>query len=118
MKVNDSFNRVCGIVAAMALLIVATYSFSACSKDDDTPPFISPYAESRTVMVYMVAENSLNVNVKADVREMLEGMNNDTLSVGDRLVIYLDDINMPRIYEVDKTTKALNLSDLKPVMQC
>lgn len=117
MKVNDSFNRVCGIVAAMALLIVATYSFSACSKDDDTPPFISPYAESRTVMVYMVAENSLNVNVKADVREMLEGMNNDTLSAGDRLVIYLDDISLPRIYVVDKNTKKTDLSELEPVVQ-
>lgn len=117
MKANDSFNRVCGTVAAMVLFIVATCSFSACSKDDDATSFVSPYVESRTVMVYMVAENSLNVNVAADVREMLEGMNNDTLSVGDRLVIYLDDINMPRIYEVDKTTKALNLSDLKPVMQ-
>ena len=87
-----------GTVATMFLFIVATCSFSACSKDDETPPIVSPYVESRTVMVYMVAENSLNKNVWADVQEMLVGMNNDTLSANDRLVIYLDDVKLPRIY--------------------
>jgi hypothetical protein len=100
----------------MFLFIVATCSFSACSKDDETPPIVSPYVESRTVMVYMVAENSLNKNVWADVQEMLVGMNNDTLSANDRLVIYLDDVKLPRIYVVDKTTKITQFSELVPVM--
>ena len=100
----------------MFLFIVATCSFSACSKDDGTPPIVSPYVESRTVMVYMVAENSLNKNVWADVQEMLVGMNNDTLSANDRLVIYLDDVKLPRIYVVDKTTKITQFSELVPVM--
>lgn len=116
MKKNNLFNRVYGIVATMFLFIVATCSFSACSKDDDIPPFVSPYAESRTVMVYMVAENSLNTNVWADMQEMLVGMNNDTLNADDRLVIYLDDVKLPRIYVVDKTTKKTQFSDLVPVM--
>ena len=98
--------------------IVATCSFFACSKDDDTSPVVSPYAESRTVMVYMVAENSLSSNATTDVQEMLVGMNNDTLNVNDRLVIYLDDVKSPRIYVVDKTTKKTLLSDLTPVMTC
>jgi hypothetical protein len=100
----------------MFFFIVATCSFSACSKDDETPPIVSPYVESRTVMVYMVAENSLNKNVWADVQEMLVGMNNDTLSANDRLVIYLDDVKLPRIYVVDKTTKITQFSELVPVM--
>lgn len=115
MKKNSLFNRVYGTVATM-FLIVATCSFSACSKDDETPPIVSPYVESRTVMVYMVAENSLNKNVWADVQEMLVGMNNDTLSANDRLVIYLDDVKLPRIYVVDKTTKITQFSELVPVM--
>ena len=98
--------------------IVATCSFFDCSKDDDTSPVVSPYAESRTVMVYMVAENSLSSNATTDVQEMLVGMNNDTLNVNDRLVIYLDDVKSPRIYVVDKTTKKTLLSDLTPVMTC
>lgn len=116
MKKNSLFNRVYGTVATMLLFIVATCSFSACSKDDETPPIVSPYVESRTVMVYMVAENSLNKNVWADVQEMLVGMNNDTLSANDRLVIYLDDVKLPRIYVVDKTTKITQFSELVPVM--
>ncbi len=108
--------RTYGTVAAMLFFIVATCSFTACSKDDDTPSFVSPYAESRTVMVYMVAENSLSSNVWGDVHEMLAGMNNDTLRAGDRLVIYLDDLKMPRIYVVDKSTKKTSLSDLTPVL--
>lgn len=116
MKKNSLFNRVYGTVATMFLFIVATCSFSACSKDDETPPIVSPYVESRTVMVYMVAENSLNKNVWTDVQEMLVGMNNDTLSANDRLVIYLDDVKLPRIYVVDKTTKITQFSELVPVM--
>lgn len=116
MKKNSLFNRVYGTVATMFLFIVATCSFSACSKDDETPPIVSPYVVSRTVMVYMVAENSLNKNVWADVQEMLVGMNNDTLSANDRLVIYLDDVKLPRIYVVDKTTKITQFSELVPVM--
>ena len=116
MTKNSLFNRVYGTVATMFLFIVATCSFSACSKDDETPPIVSPYVESRTVMVYMVAENSLNKNVWADVQEMLVGMNNDTLSANDRLVIYLDDVKLPRIYVVDKTTKITQFSELVPVM--
>lgn len=116
MKKNSLFNRVYGTVAIM-FFIVATCSFFACSKDDDTPPpVVSPYVESRTVMVYMVAENSLSSNATNDVQEMLVGMNNDTLSVNDRLVIYLDDVKLPRIYVVDNTTKKTSLSDLTPVV--
>lgn len=70
----------------------------------------------RTVMVYMVAENSLNRNITADIKEMLTGMNNNILHTTDRLVIYLDDVLLPRIYVLDQTTKATSLSELNPVM--
>lgn len=109
-------HKMYGTVAAM-LLMVATCSFFACSKDDETSSVVSPYAENRTVMVYMVAENSLSSNANTDIREMLEGMNNDTLPASDRLVIYLDDTSQPRIYVVDKNTKAATLSELQPVKQ-
>ena len=109
-------HKMYGTVAAM-FLMVATCSFFACSKDDETTSFVSPYVENRTVMVYMAAENSLSSNAITDVREMLEGMRNDTLPESDRLVIFLDDTSMPRIYVVDKNTQAVTLSELKPVLQ-
>lgn len=116
MKVNKLFSRVYGTVATMLLFVVATCSFSACSKDDDASVDV-PYAKSRTVMVYMVAENSLYSNVARDMEEMLSGMDNDTLYAGDRLVIYLDDRGLPRIYVVDKTIKKTNFSELTPVVK-
>ena len=115
-KMNRFFRRVYGVVAAMFLFIVATCSFSACSDNDEVPSPPPPYAPSRTVMVYMVAENSLHWNSLSDVREMLVGMNNDSLYVDDKLVIYLDDMDLPRIYVIDKTTKKNALSNLDPVM--
>lgn len=115
-KVNSFLRRVYDIVAAMLMCIVATYSFSACS-DDDTPSVPPPYADSRIVMVYMVAENNLNGSATADVGEMLVGMNNDSLYAGDKLVIYLDDVNLPRIYMVDKTTKKTLLSEIEPIWE-
>lgn len=118
-KLNNLFrivqDKTYGTVAAM-FFMVATCSFFACSKDDDVPPVVSPYADSRTVMVYMVAENSLSGNVETDVWEMLQGMDNDTLKAGDRLVVYIDDVKLPRVYVVDKTTKKSYLSDLEPVL--
>ena len=116
MKKNNLWDRVYDTVARMTFAVLATCSFFACSKDDDIPSVVSPYAENRTVMVYMVAENSLNNAASKDVAEMLIGMNNDTLSVADRLVIYLDDIQFPRIYVVDKNTKKTSLTDLQPVV--
>ena len=121
MKKLNSFLRIiqyktCGTVATM-FLMVATCSFFACSKDDDAPIIVSPYAESRTVMVYMVAENSLSGNATADMIEMLAGINNDTLKAGDRLVVYLDDVSLPRIYVLDKMTKKTKLSELEPVLK-
>jgi hypothetical protein len=112
--------KVYSMVAAMLLCIVATCSFSACQKDSDDPtpsPEDSKYAESRTVLVYMVAENSLNSKVHSDVAEMLAGMKDVTLYPEDRLVLYVDDVQMPRFYVIDKNTEALTLTDLTPALE-
>ena len=104
------------IVAAMLLCVVATCSFSACEKDKEAPdvPSDPSYAPSRTVLVYMVAENSLNGQVSSDISEMLNGMRDSTFYPNDRLVIYLDDIGLPRTYVVERYTKERTLSDLTP----
>jgi len=79
---------------------------------DDTPEIKEDSSASHTVLVYMVAENSLSSNVSDDVEEMLEGRT--ALTDNDHLIIYIDDTAKPRIYEVKRTTSAKKLSQLTP----
>ena len=109
-------------VSAMFLFIAATCSFSACSKDDDDGGEPEPdayadssYAKSRTVLVYMAAENSLNSHVQSDVTEMLQGIKDSTLYSDDRIVLFVDDIQKPRFYVMNKQTSETVLSGLTPV---
>lgn len=103
------------IVAAMLWCIVATCSFLSCSKSDDAFPYNPVYAQSRTVMVYMVGENSLSSAVPSDIREMLNTLaERQTFYPADHLVLYVDDLGKPRIYVIDRNTTATSLADLKP----
>ncbi len=93
------------ILAVLALVVLAS-----CDKDDggtNEPP------SGRTVIVYMVAENSLASYAYADVNEMLSAA--AQMGDDDRLVIYLDNTLLPRVYIVTNKTKATTLSDLTPV---
>ena len=110
--------QVYSMVAVVSVCIAATCSFSACSKDAGGDPSEEDpaYAESRTVLVYMEAENSLNNKVSADVAEMLAGMKDNTLYANDRLVLYVDDVELPRFYVIDKHTEARSLAELTPVI--
>ena len=47
------------------------FLFTSCNQDDDPVP---PEAGSKTVLVYIVADNSLASFAKEDVEEMIEGM--------------------------------------------
>lgn len=79
------------------LLIIFTAlslsSASSCSRDDDDSPDTPdpPVASAaRTVLVYMVADNSLGSNFGSDdqdITEMLEGVRNGALN-GGRLIVY------------------------------
>lgn len=108
------------MVVVMSLCIAATCSFSACFNDSDGPEPSKEdpaYAQSRTVLVYMAAENSLDNKVTGDVAEMLAGMRDETLYAGDRLVLYVDDVTLPRLYLIDKNTQARSLSEMTPVVK-
>lgn len=103
------------MVVTILLGIVTICSFSACTKDHEEDQPDSTYAASRTILFYMVAENSMQYQVSGDVGEILAGMKNYNLSNNDRIVIYLDDTAMPRIFVIDKNTVATSLSELNPV---
>ena len=105
-------------VVTMVWAIVTTGLFSACQKDDakELPPqYDTSLTTSRTVMVYMVAENSMADDVSSDMYEMLNGMASTTFYPGDRLVVYVDDVKLPRVYLINNATKVASLSELKEV---
>jgi len=82
------------------LLLSVILIFSACHHNDDPTPAT---AVSRTVLVYMVADNSLTANVEANVDSMIAGFK-ATSNVGN-LIIYLDDANKaPQLLKLQKNS--------------
>ena len=110
-----SASRVWNMVAAMLMCIVATCSFSSCSESDPSP-YNPDYSTSRTVMIYMVAENSMYNAAPADLREMLLTQDErQAFYSDDRVVVYVDDMDKPRIYVIDRNTSAQSLKEFQPV---
>lgn len=89
-------------------------SFFSCSNGDD-PIEPSDLSVSRTVVVYMVAENTLNNAAPADVSEIIKGAK--SLTDNDCIILFIDDIKNPRIYKIDNKTQAENLVSLVPEME-
>ena len=78
------------------LLLSIIIIFSACNNNDE------PEKVSRTVLVYMVADNSLTDIVEANVDSMMAGFK--ATSNADNLIIYLDDSNKtPVLYKLNKS---------------
>ena len=106
---NNNFWFRKGIIKSLIVSLCSLF-LVACSKDDDNPG--GDGTLSRTVIVYMVAENTLNNVVAADVFEMLKGAK--SLTDNDCLLLYIDDIKYPRIYAIDNKTQAQDLVSLVP----
>lgn len=105
----------------MKLRIVAIYVcllavLSACEDEKYESPGIPNSIEtrlpkqsevangSRTVLVYMVAENSLSSFVSADLAEMKEGLESVDVT-RNNLLIYIDDYSTPRLIRLGKDKK-------------
>jgi Clostripain family. len=81
------------------LLLLGIIVFSACHHDDPTPSA----ATNRTVLVYMIADNSLTSNVEANIDSMMSGYK--TAKVTGNLLIYLDDTSKsPVLYKLKKNS--------------
>lgn len=92
----------------------------SCDKDkvNKTEPEETPgygTTNGRTVLVYLVAENSLATFVVNDVKEMLLGAK--YLGANDRVVVYIDDRATPRIYAISFADRNKSYEELLPVMQ-
>lgn len=96
------------------IALVSLFVFSSCTKDeDDNVKNNKRY--SRTVLLYMVAENSLNDFVYQDINEALKGAG--CISDDDVLVVFVDDIDMARIYEISNKTDVSDFYELRPVYE-
>ena len=80
------------------LCISFSLLFTACNQDDDPVP---PEVGSRTVLVYIVADNNLSSFAKEDVEEMIAGMESVDLS-SSNLLVYQDDRVAPGSLETRK----------------
>ena len=59
----------------------------------------------RTVLVYIAAENSLSTFYRDDINEMLEAT--DDIPSNSRLIVYLDDIQNPRLISIEKSQEGI-----------
>lgn len=87
------------------LLIAPVAIFLACCNHDD-PPEVEPLHYGRTVLVYMAMQNSLGSSGyhKADSTEIANAM--QYIPENDRLLLFIDDAKLPRIYELNKSLAA------------
>lgn len=86
-------------------LLSVALLFSGCVKDDNGEE--KPEMGERTVLVYMVAENSLYRFVYGDVLEMLAGCGD--IPDNSKIVLYVDDLDFPRIYTLTNKTQAASM---------
>lgn len=87
------------------LLIAPVAILLACCNHDD-PPEVEPLHYGRTVLVYMAMQNSLGSSGyhKADSTEIANAM--QYIPENDRLLLFIDDAKLPRIYELNKSLAA------------
>ena len=112
-------------VAAVLVCVAATCLFFACSRDDhddsskektEKPQPGFEVAKSRTVMVYIAADNSLDTNVARDVTEILKGFSKYDLGAGCRMVVFVDaGRGNPKIYALEHGFDVTTNGSIAPV---
>lgn len=87
------------LFSSILLLLIA-----ACNGHDDPVP--TPSGSSRTVLVYVVADNSLSSFASDDINEMIAGMKQIDESLCN-LLVYVDDKSTPVLYRLTKDKKGV-----------
>lgn len=84
------------------LLILAVFTFSFVSCEGDNDPIPVSINKTRTVLVYIVADNTLSSFAGADVNEMIKGMKQVDTSLYNLLVYVDDHSTAPVLYRLVK----------------
>ena len=96
-----------------AILIGTIMLLAAASCSDNNEPPIEPDGTSRTVLVYMVATNSLSDNAADDIEEMMQGM----AAVDGKdchLLVYVTNYDIePTLYEISSSNGRSLMTPIK-----
>jgi hypothetical protein len=96
-KKKDCMNKRSSPVISLLFCFFLLLSFSACHKDDDT---IETF-QGKTVLVYMVADNSLSSEANINIDSLEAGLSRDT--VNGNLLVYVDQLNdVPKLIQLVK----------------
>lgn len=89
-------------------LLLAPFAMLAASCHHDDSPEEVPAHYDRTVLVYMAMQNSLGSSGyhKSDSAEIANAM--QYIPKNDRLLLFIDDAKLPRIYELNRDLAATN----------
>ncbi len=91
--------KLINILHTLLVASVLAPMLSSCGEKDEPSPTPPPADESRTVLVYMVANNNLRSWALKDMIEMQEGVNNGGLGDKGRLLVY-HDAGEPTLIEI------------------
>lgn len=76
--------------------VIIGFILFSCDKEE----VINQKNATRTVLAYILAENSLNDFSKGDINEMMEGMK--AVDNADNMIVYVDDNSTPRLIKLEK----------------
>lgn len=94
-------------------LLYIAFAFVALLNSSCHDDVVVPECGNRTIICYMAIENSLYSAAKLDVEEMLSYASQ--MNDGDRIVLYIDDTELPKIYLIDNKTTSRKFDDMVPV---
>lgn len=82
----------------------------ACGGEDEPTPSVNKQP-NRTVLAYIVSDNSLNSFSDSDVNEMLEGIRSVDTEVNN-LLVYVDGNTTPVLYRITKDKKGIATKEI------
>jgi hypothetical protein len=103
-------------ISSILLMTIFFSSLTSCIKDDKNKDDENDNSSSRTILAYMVGENNLYADARADLDEMLKG--SSYMSPNDTLIVFYDDCDkskLPCIYEITNGMKDLSVYNQTPI---